>query len=50
MNGWLNGATGFGVAAQSTDYARTEMDPAGYIVLHQADIGEYIRDEVAAAV
>eukprot|EP00501_MAST-03F_sp_TOSAG23-6_P002169 GSMAST32.ASY1.ANO1.2269.1 assembled CDS len=39
---------GFGVAAQSTEFAR-EMDPAAYVVLHQADVGEYLRDETAAA-
>ena len=35
---------GFGVAGQSTDRAR-DMDPAGTVVLHQADIGEYLREE-----
>jgi 60S ribosome subunit biogenesis protein NIP7 len=39
---------GFGVAAQTTEFAR-EMDPAAYVVLHQGDIGEYLRDEKAAA-
>jgi 60S ribosome subunit biogenesis protein NIP7 len=35
---------GFGVAGQSTDRAR-DMDPTGHVVLHQADIGEYLREE-----
>lgn len=35
---------GFGLAAQSTDRAR-DMDPSNNIVLHQADVGEYLRDE-----
>lgn len=33
---------GFGVAAQSTDHCQT-LDPTGNVVLHQADIGEYLR-------
>lgn len=33
---------GFGVAAQSTDHCQT-LDPMGNVVLHQADIGEYLR-------
>lgn len=33
---------GFGVAAQGTDNAQT-LDPTGNVVLHQADIGEYLR-------
>lgn len=37
---------GFGVAAQSTERAQ-EMDPTGTVVLHQADIGEYVRAEDA---
>jgi 60S ribosome subunit biogenesis protein NIP7 len=39
-----NTPLGFGVAAQSTERAR-DMDPAGVAVLHQADIGEYLREE-----
>ena len=35
---------GFGVAAQSTQYVR-ELDGASIVVLHQADIGEYLRLE-----
>ena len=35
---------GFGVAAQTTERAQ-EMDPTGVVVLHQADIGEYVRSE-----
>eukprot|EP00753_Platysulcus_tardus_P005959 PLAT13814.1.p1 GENE.PLAT13814.1~~PLAT13814.1.p1 ORF type:complete len:206 (+),score=66.50 PLAT13814.1:77-619(+) len=35
---------GFGVAAQSTEACRV-MDPTGVVVLHQADIGEYLRIE-----
>uniref|UniRef100_A0A7R9WHI5 60S ribosome subunit biogenesis protein NIP7 homolog n=1 Tax=Pseudictyota dubia TaxID=2749911 RepID=A0A7R9WHI5_9STRA len=33
---------GFGVAAQSTDACR-ELDPSANVVLHQADVGEYLR-------
>lgn len=33
---------GFGIAAQSTDHCQT-LDPMGNVVLHQADIGEYLR-------
>jgi 60S ribosome subunit biogenesis protein NIP7 len=33
---------GFGVAAQSTDHCQT-LEPTGNVVLHQADIGEYLR-------
>ena len=33
---------GFGVAAQSTDTCR-ELESMGNVVLHQADIGEYLR-------
>ena len=35
---------GFGVAAASTEECRT-MDPAGISVFHQADVGEYLREE-----
>lgn len=35
---------GFGVAAQSTDRCK-DLDPSGNVVLHQADIGEYLRVE-----
>ncbi|KAK4364944.1 hypothetical protein RND71_016302 [Anisodus tanguticus] len=37
-------ALGFGVAAKSTGDCR-KMDPNGIVVLHQADIGEYLRME-----
>jgi 60S ribosome subunit biogenesis protein NIP7 len=33
---------GFGVAAQSTDVCQS-LDPMGNVVLHQADIGDYLR-------
>jgi 60S ribosome subunit biogenesis protein NIP7 len=33
---------GFGVAAQSTDGCQA-LDPMGNVVLHQADIGDYLR-------
>lgn len=33
---------GFGVAAQSTDHCQ-HLEPTGNVVLHQADIGEYLR-------
>ena len=35
---------GFGIAAKSTAECR-KLDPQGIVVLHQADIGEYLRDE-----
>ena len=35
-------ALGFGVAAHSTDHCQT-LEPTGNVVLHQADIGEYLR-------
>lgn len=35
---------GFGIAAKSTQDCR-KMDPNGIVVLHQADIGEYLRME-----
>mmetsp|Transcript_2600 Transcript_2600/g.3658 ORF Transcript_2600/g.3658 Transcript_2600/m.3658 type:complete len:182 (-) Transcript_2600:261-806(-) len=33
---------GFGVAAQKTEHV-SNLDPTGNVVLHQADIGEYLR-------
>ena len=35
---------GFGVTARSTSDTRS-MDPTNIIVFHQADVGEYLRDE-----
>jgi len=35
---------GFGVTAKSTAECRS-MDPSGIVVLHQADVGEYLRSE-----
>jgi len=35
---------GFGVAAKSTLDCR-KLDPNGIVVLHQADVGEYLRME-----
>ncbi|AEE83650.1 unnamed protein product [Arabidopsis arenosa] len=35
---------GFGIAAKSTQDCR-KLDPNGIVVLHQADIGEYLRGE-----
>ncbi|KAG8942540.1 ribosome biosynthesis protein nip7 [Tulasnella sp. 424] len=35
---------GFGVTARSTVDTR-KLDPTGIIVFHQADVGEYLRDE-----
>ena len=37
---------GFGVAAKSTAECR-KLEPQGIVALHQADIGEYLRDEDA---
>jgi 60S ribosome subunit biogenesis protein NIP7 len=33
---------GFGVAAQASNYVQN-LDPTGNVVLHQADIGDYLR-------
>lgn len=33
---------GFGVAAQTTEYCQT-LEQSGNVVLHQADIGDYLR-------
>ena len=35
---------GFGVAAQPTEYCK-DMEPQNNVVLHQGDIGEYLRTE-----
>ncbi|CAJ2653896.1 unnamed protein product [Trifolium pratense] len=35
---------GFGIAAKSTQDCR-KLDPNGIVVLHQGDIGEYLRME-----
>lgn len=35
---------GFGIAAQPTEYCR-DLDPQSNVVLHQGDIGEYLRTE-----
>ena len=35
---------GFGLAAASTEECRT-MDPATVAIFHQADVGEYLREE-----
>jgi len=35
---------GFGVTARSTDECRS-LDPTAVVVFHQADIGEYLRNE-----
>lgn len=35
---------GFGVAAQPTEFTK-DMDPTGVVVLHQGDVGEYLREE-----
>jgi len=37
---------GFGVAAKSTADCR-HVDPMTIVVFHQADIGEYVRNEAA---
>ena len=35
---------GFGVTARSTQAAR-KLEPTGIVVFHQADVGEYLRNE-----
>lgn len=39
---------GFGILAQPTEFCK-DLDPTANVVLHQADIGEYLRveDELA---
>jgi ribosome biogenesis protein Nip4 len=37
---------GFGVTARATVDTR-KLDPTAIIVFHQADVGEYLRDEVS---
>eukprot|EP01029_Cantina_marsupialis_P020432 TRINITY_DN4789_c0_g1_i1.p1 TRINITY_DN4789_c0_g1~~TRINITY_DN4789_c0_g1_i1.p1 ORF type:complete len:181 (-),score=44.84 TRINITY_DN4789_c0_g1_i1:242-784(-) len=39
-----NDPLGFGVAAQATDFCRT-LEPTANVVLHQSDVGEYLRIE-----
>jgi 60S ribosome subunit biogenesis protein NIP7 len=39
---------GFGVTARSTVDTR-KLDPTAIIVFHQADVGEYLRDEVRSS-
>lgn len=39
-----NVALGFGLAAQPTEYCR-DLDPLNNVVLHQGDVGEYLREE-----
>lgn len=38
---------GFGVTAKSTQECR-KLDPTAICVFHQADVGEYLRDEDTA--
>ena len=35
---------GFGIAAQPTEYCK-DLDPGANVVLHQGDVGEYLRVE-----
>ena len=35
---------GFGIAAQPTEYCR-DLEPTANVILHQGDIGEYLRVE-----
>jgi 60S ribosome subunit biogenesis protein NIP7 len=35
---------GFGIAAQPTEYCK-DLDPTANVVLHQGDVGEYLREE-----
>lgn len=39
-----NSWQGFGVTARSTLDTR-KLDPSGILVFHQADVGEFLRDE-----
>lgn len=43
-SGATEGPLGFGIAAHSSDRAK-DMDPTQIAVLHQADVGEYLRVE-----
>ena len=40
---------GFGVAAQPTEYCK-DLDPTGNVVLHQGDVGEYLRSETSGLI
>lgn len=35
---------GFGIAAQPTEFCK-DLDPGANVVLHQGDVGEYLRVE-----
>ena len=48
VNNMAGTPLGFGVAAQSTEFTQ-EMNPTAFAILHQADVGEYLRDEATAA-
>lgn len=40
----LNIPLGFGIAAQPTEYCK-DLEPTGTVILHQGDVGEYLREE-----
>jgi 60S ribosome subunit biogenesis protein NIP7 len=40
---------GFGVAAQPTEYCK-DLEPTGNVVLHQGDVGEYLRSETTGLI
>jgi 60S ribosome subunit biogenesis protein NIP7 len=44
VSGVASSLSGFGIAAQSTAYVK-ELDPTANVVLHQCDVGEYLRFE-----
>ena len=40
---------GFGAAAQPTEYCK-DLEPTGNVVLHQGDVGEYLRSETTGLI
>lgn len=40
---------GFGVAAQPTEYCK-DLEPTANVVLHQGDVGEYLRSETSGLI
>ena len=43
------GGLGFGAAAQPTEYCK-DLEPTGNVVLHQGDVGEYLRSETTGLI
>ena len=41
--------TGFDTATQPTEYCK-DLEPTGNVVLHQGDVGEYLRSETTGLI